>query len=44
MFDIRISGIQEIIMGLLFMICGAYCFSLTALSVCETSCHWEILI
>lgn len=44
MFNIRISGIQETIMGLLFVICGTYCFSSTALSVCETGCHREILI
>lgn len=44
MFNIRISDIQEIMMGLLCMICGAYCFSLTALSIRETGCHWEILI
>lgn len=44
MFNIRISGIQELIMGLLFMICCAYCFSLTALSIHETGFQWEILI
>lgn len=32
MFNIRISGIREIITSLLLMISGAYCYSLTALS------------